>query len=242
MHGGPTWSPNTDTPLYPLARGSSDMGRLADRKSLTARRALLVGSFVLTFGIVCDTPTALRAHEGATGVVKERMEAMKTIGAAMKRIAAMLRGLQDYDAAAVAEAARAIEAHGGDAMTALFPEGSAHEPSEARPVIWKDWEQFKALAQDLAVYSRALAAAAGNERGTMEGQHLRALPPGAVPEEWFQTPDPSGGEGQQVAGSSLPTSDAVTDFDALKRMPPQMAFLQLTRTCAGCHRDFRVKK
>ena len=209
---------------------------------LPARRALLIGILLVTLGTVCDAPKQSLAHEGATGVVKERMEAMKAIGAAMKRIAAMMRGLQDYDAVAVADAARTIEAHGGDAMTDLFPQGSAHDPSEARPVIWEDWDRFKALAQDLVLYSRALAEAAGNSQGTMGSNRPHGGPMGPGAHHTSQNPDASDEAGQQFAvvppGTAVPMSDA----DALKEMPPQMAFMQLTRTCAACHRDFRVKK
>ena len=215
---------------------------LADRKSLPARRTSLIGIFLLTLGIVCDTPIPLQAHEGATGVVKQRMEAMKTIGAAMKRIATMMRGLQDYDATAVAEAARTVEAHGGDAMTALFPEGSAHEPSQARPIIWEDWNRFKALAQDLVRYSRALAEASGNGQGMMGRNRPQGGPMGPGAHHMSQNPDASDEAGQQLAVVPPRMGMPMSDSDALKQMPPQMAFKQLTQTCAACHRDFRVKK
>lgn len=115
------------------------------------------------------------AHEGATGIVAERMEAMKSLGDAMKGLAAMHRGTAPYDPAAVREAAEAIGRHGGEHMTALFPPGSLHHPSEALPEIWEDWERFGALAEDLRVSAAALAEAAGREAATSAGpQSTRA--------------------------------------------------------------------
>ncbi len=108
------------------------------------------------------------AHEGATGVVAERMEAMESLGDAMKGLAAMYRGRAPYDAAAVRDAAEAIGRHGGERMTALFPPGSLHHPSEAQPEIWEDWERFGELAEDLRVTAAALAAAAGPDAAASE--------------------------------------------------------------------------
>lgn len=104
--------------------------------------------------------TAL-AHEGATGVVAERMEAMKSLGDTMKALAAMYRGRAPYDPAAVRDGAEEIRRHGGDSMMALFPPGSLQHPSEAQPEIWEDWERFGDLAEDLRVSAAALEAAAG---------------------------------------------------------------------------------
>lgn len=53
------------------------------------------------------------AHGGASGVVKERMEAM---GDAMKELSAIMRGQRDYDAESVRALASTIESHGGDAL------------------------------------------------------------------------------------------------------------------------------
>ena len=34
-------------------------------------------------------------------------------------------------------------------MSKLFPKGTAHKPSEADPLIWKNWAEFKKLAVSL---------------------------------------------------------------------------------------------
>jgi len=102
--------------------------------------AALVLGFVLT--------GAALAHVGATGIVKERMDAMSAIGDQMKIIGQMLKsgGLDD---AKVSAAAGAIAGHGGEAMTRLFPENSLQHPTEATPAIWAEWPKFEALAGDL---------------------------------------------------------------------------------------------
>ena len=101
---------------------------------------------------------AALAHSGATGVVQHRMETMKSLGAAMKTLSAMVRGKTEYDPARVRRAAQAIEKHGGEALLRLFPEGSNPHPSEARDLIWRDWDRFKALADALSDSAARLAA------------------------------------------------------------------------------------
>lgn len=102
---------------------------------------------------------AALAHSGATGVVAERMEAMKDIAAEMKRIGAMVRGEKDYDAEKAASAAETIAEHAGN-MPALFPEGTHDDPSEALPVIWSEWEDFTRSAEQLEASAEALSGAA----------------------------------------------------------------------------------
>lgn len=106
------------------------------------------------------------AHEGATGVVKERMELMKSLGAATKELAAMMRGKRDYDADRVRELAERIAGHGGTAMTEKFPEGSLDKPSRATPEVWEDWDEFAELASELTLRAEALAQMASESGDT----------------------------------------------------------------------------
>lgn len=227
---------------FRTAKASMAMEKLGVGISIPARWGSSLGIFLLTLFILSSVPSLLPAHEGATGVVKERMEAMKAIGAATKRIAAMMRGQQDYDAATVAEAAGTIGAHGGDAMTALFPKGSMHEPSQARPVIWEDWDRFRALARDLVLYSDALADAAGNEQGMMGNDRRYEESMGLGGPKMSQNPDAGLGPVEQLGEARPRSSGPMMPAEAVKQMPPQMAFMQLTRVCAACHEDFRIKK
>lgn len=96
------------------------------------------------------------AHSGASGIVKERMESMKSISAAMKTVGNMIRGRSEFDPEGAQEAAIEIEQHAAE-IPQLFPEGSVHEPSEALTVIWDDWEQFTAIAIELQENAAALS-------------------------------------------------------------------------------------
>lgn len=89
------------------------------------------------------------AHEGATGVIKERMDGMEAIGQQIKIMVPMMKGTLPYDPEQVAKSAAIIESHSGETFTALFPEGSDEKPSEALSDIWDDWSKFTALANEL---------------------------------------------------------------------------------------------
>ena len=114
------------------------------------------------FLLLLASGTVAQAHSNATGVVKERMEAMKAIGKATKSIVAMMRGKQDYDAASVAAAAGSIAEHGGDDLLLQFPKGSLDAPTEALPVIWEEWVAFKTQVEDLRREAVLLQTVAGN--------------------------------------------------------------------------------
>lgn len=115
----------------------------------------------IIFALICS-PMAVVAHDGATGIVKERMELMKAIGQSMKSLGAVFKGQVEYDPVVIEGAARDIQALSGSKMTALFPDGSLHQPSEALPTVWEEWVKFENLAILAESYSGALAAAANN--------------------------------------------------------------------------------
>ncbi|MBL23212.1 MAG: hypothetical protein CMM48_04865 [Rhodospirillaceae bacterium] len=119
-------------------------------------------SVSIAIALVLIAMVSAIAHEGAVGVVAERMATMKNMGAAMKQIKAMIKGRADYDAARVEELARAIAAHSGEKMTSLFPQGSDEKPAQTKPAVWSDWQRFRALADDLQQKAIALANAAGS--------------------------------------------------------------------------------
>ena len=119
-----------------------------------------IAVFVAVSGFVL--PSDARAHEGATGVVKQRMELMKKLGSSMKTISAMVGGKIPHETATFRQAALRIADHGGATLTALFPKGSVHGPSEATPGIWQDWNRFSAYAEEVRLHARALAEAADN--------------------------------------------------------------------------------
>ena len=102
--------------------------------------------------------TLALAHEGATGVVKERMDLMESQKDAMKLIGDMAKGKTPFDAAKAAEAARDISVT-AKKIPELFPEGSGGDKSEALPAVWKKWDRFTANADDLSGAADALSSA-----------------------------------------------------------------------------------
>ncbi len=86
--------------------------------------------YVMTAIITATLSANAFAHEGAEGVIKERMDRFKENKEAMKAIKGNLTG----DAAVIAQKASEIEAWANE-MVNFFPEGSNQSPSEALPAI-----------------------------------------------------------------------------------------------------------
>jgi cytochrome c556 len=89
----------------------------------------------------------LLAHEGATGVVKERMDAMEEMGRAVKRIAVRLKSKRNFPA--IRQDAQAIRA-AAEKIPSLFPRGSGGGHSDTTAAVWERWPEFVAAAALLA--------------------------------------------------------------------------------------------
>lgn len=176
--------------------------------------------------------TAL-AHGGATGVIKERMDAMGTMKKAVKSLTTVMRGEASYDAELVKKNAATIKSHAGKALLKLFPEGSHKEPSEAKPEIWSDWERFKAEAQRLETIAAGLEMAADN--GLMSD--VGHSGDGMGMSEMMGMGDTSG---QYMMGSGgMMSTSGIPDQEMLASMPADGVFKMLTDTCSSCHTKFR---
>ncbi len=106
---------------------------------------------------------AVVAHNGATGVVLDRMNGMSAMRDVMRDLAPMMQGQVPYDMGAVQAGATTLLAHSGETMNALFPqEAEIPAASYARPAIWEDWARFAALSEELRTYATGLALAAPN--------------------------------------------------------------------------------
>ena len=104
------------------------------------------------------TATAALAHGSVTGVVRERMDGMVDQGRALKVLTLeAAKPLPDPDV--FWAAAGQIAQHSGQTLLDRFPDGSLQPGSEALPLIWQDWEQFKTLAFALEANALALATA-----------------------------------------------------------------------------------
>lgn len=129
---------------------------------------------VLVISLLLVLPVSiLAAHTGATGIVKERMDAMKDIAAQMKLIAATVKGTTAYSAENIEAAAKRIAGHAKKAP-ALFPENSNPMPSEALELIWQEWPEFKALTPEMEQSALQLAktAAASDDAATLNAPFL----------------------------------------------------------------------
>lgn len=172
---------------------------------------------------------AALAHSGATGVVKDRMQAMKEMQQAVKSVTPMMSGAATYDAAALRRAAEVFRRHSGAALTAKFPKGSAGAPSEALPAIWQDWDRFADLADTLGEMAEGLSRAAGNG---LHGPGGGTMGSGAMMGD--NSMMGSGGMMMGNAGGLMRMSAA-----QIGRMPADGAFAMTTQVCAACHDRFR---
>lgn len=87
------------------------------------------------------------------GPIRDRHELMEGIGKNAKVIGAAVKfGKLEP----VAEAAEKIQASAAK-IPSLFPAGSTHEKSRAKPEIWKNWPKFEENAKQLGVKAGALA-------------------------------------------------------------------------------------
>ncbi len=190
--------------------------------------------------VALGSATALvaSAHEGATGIVGERMRAMEEVGDAMKVITAMFRGQTDYDADVVSEAAEVIAGHGGEQLTRLFPDGSLDHPTEALPTIWQDWDRFESLARDLSVFAGTLSAAADNPQPS--GGAMGTGMMGGQSSMMGQQSPMLGGQNPMMGGN--PNMGAMVDPELLAEMPPQASFMRLSQVCNACHTRFRKEQ
>lgn len=130
------------------------MGNLTKGKNIFLLSGLLVMAQVV-------------AHEGATGIVKERMDMMSDMKDAAKIIGNMVKGKIPMDATEVSRLAADIRAH-AIKIPEMFPDTELSREShatEAMPAVWSRWDEFESLSIKLSEQSTELeAAAAGGPR------------------------------------------------------------------------------
>ena len=106
-------------------------------KTKAGRRALSAIAITL-----CCITAPLSAHQGATGIVKERMDAFSQSRNQMRE---MGRALQNDQFEEMAEISADMQIWAKDIVNA-FPDGSQIAPSEAGDSIWEDSEGFAKAA------------------------------------------------------------------------------------------------
>ena len=111
-------------------------------------------------------------HSQATGVVRERMDAMAEMG---KRIKAISRRVRSRDSLAkVSEDADFIR-DTATKIVRLFPAGSTQPPTEAASAIWRNLEDFEGKAMTLEREAAKLASMIGTDAPSMERQAKAVL-------------------------------------------------------------------
>lgn len=115
-------------------------------------RTMAAGLFFIAMASTTASP--LDAHEHATGIVKERMDAMAIMSKRTEAILARLKAGRELDA--IKADAEAIASHAAH-ITHEFPDGSTQPPTRARKTIWQNWPDFESKAKALEDASRALA-------------------------------------------------------------------------------------
>jgi cytochrome c556 len=120
-------------------------------------RATAITFVALTIAMMA---APLAAHEHASGVVKERMDAMTDMAKRQKAISQRLKSKRDL--ARVKTDAEAIADHAAH-IGHLFPAGSTQPPTRARSAIWQNWSDFESKARALEAASRMLAGMSGDD-------------------------------------------------------------------------------
>ncbi|WP_299410601.1 cytochrome c [uncultured Roseobacter sp.] len=103
------------------------------------------------------------AHSGVkNAAVKARMDAMSGIGAEMKVIGQMAKGVTQFDQNAARAAAAAIAKHAAQ-TPALFEAKEDDPKSEAKAEIWANFEDFKQKSLELENTALGLSTSIANK-------------------------------------------------------------------------------
>lgn len=108
--------------------------------------------------VVLVGSSSVTGHEGATGIVKERMDAMSEMGDSTKLIAEMLKGERTLDADVMKAAVDLLVSH-GDEMASWFPDteqSRTGHKTEALPEIWENFDEFESQSEDMTEKARDL--------------------------------------------------------------------------------------
>ncbi len=193
---------------------------------------------------------AVFAHNGATGVVMDRMNGMTAMRDVMRDLAPMMQGETTFDVRAVQTAAATLMAHAGDNMNKLFPEEPIPAASYARDEIWRDWASFASLSEDLRISAMGLAVAAPNALETPAAPvDLSADAPVVDHSAMQMAPVPETFSIAQLMGvEPLRETIRARSADGMFETAPAIDFAMLaaddvfemvSQTCASCHAQFR---
>ncbi|SJM33697.1 c-type cytochrome [Mesorhizobium delmotii] len=109
--------------------------------------------------------TGSLAHEGAMGVIAERMTVMKEMAQTMKTLGEMLNGRREFDAR-LARASIAAMHEKCHQASEQFTSGTSDHASRAAPAVWEKPDEFKAEMERFDAAVKALLAA--SEAGDLD--------------------------------------------------------------------------
>lgn len=105
-----------------------------------------LASFIVVAAVISSVAFAHEGHEHATGVVKERMITMTSMGERLLAISKRLRANKDLEK--ISDDAKSIRDLAAT-ITKQFPPGSTQFPTAAKPAVWQEWETFANNAKKL---------------------------------------------------------------------------------------------
>lgn len=141
----------------PLSKADKEIDM--KRPAITFRHRIAV---IFTAALLVTGTAA--AHEGATGVVAQRMDVMKQMGQHMKVLGHMLAGKTPFDQEAARRLAGTLHEHCEHVML-MFPPGSNDHHTEASSAVWTNRLEFDARMRrfDAAVEELVAAVAEGDK-------------------------------------------------------------------------------
>jgi cytochrome c556 len=128
----------------------------------------------LVIAAVCGIGSWPTAHEGATGIVGERMKAMTRLADEMKALARLIK-TRDASAREIARRATLIRDLGRN-IPAMFPPGTDKDPhTGAKTTIWQSRSEFEELAARSERQAEELVQAAEQGDRTKTRESFTAL-------------------------------------------------------------------
>ena len=136
---------------------------------MNIKKLFMCFNLILFFNIF--SLTQLYAHEGAKGIIKERMDKFKMSKSLMKKIN---KGLQNDNFIIIEKSAQTLLDWSKE-MSNYFPEGSDTPPSEASSDIWLDPEGFKIAIKNFELASLELITQSKSKNFDMTVSSFRNL-------------------------------------------------------------------
>lgn len=121
---------------------------------------------LIAFFIAALATGAAVAHEGAMGVIAERMSVMKEMALSMRTVGEMLNGREAFDADSAKASVAALHQNCHQAR-AQFSSGTTDRASRASSAVWEKPNEFKTEMDQFDAAVKALVAA--SEAGNLDG-------------------------------------------------------------------------